>query len=102
MPDIARRPRKDAPRSARNSRLVLLMGLLSCAFAGCVSVEQRAASDKEECKAQGYAPSTSAFDDCLAAAAVRHDQADARQSQRMRQLHERDVDSFLTSTSIIP
>jgi hypothetical protein len=90
-----------APRSKAKT-LMLLFGFLSFALAGCISAEQRAASDREQCHAQGYAPSSAEFNNCLVGAAARHDEAEARQSARMRQAHEQEVDNFLTSTSIIP
>jgi hypothetical protein len=94
--------RMNAIRSKPNGFRALLLAFVSCALVGCVSAERRAANDREECQAQGYAPSTSAFDNCLAAAGARHDEAAARQSLRMQQVHEHEVDNFLTSTSIIP
>ena len=40
-------------------------GELNAYVDGEVSAERRAANDREECQAQGYPPSTSAFDNCL-------------------------------------
>jgi hypothetical protein len=88
--------------AGRARLLVLMLGFAACGLSGCVSAEHRAAGDRRECEAQGYAPATSAFSACLAAASAGHDDAEARQSLRMRQVHEREVDNFLTSTSITP
>jgi hypothetical protein len=93
--------RERAP-GARAGGRALLLGIVACALVGCVSAERRMANDKEQCQAQGYAPSSAEFSNCLSAAAARHDEAEARQSLRMRQAHEQEVDNFLTSTSIIP
>jgi hypothetical protein len=90
-------PGAEMKRAGRFALFLCIAGL-----AGCVSAERRAADDRAECEAQGRGPSTPAYADCVAAAAARHDDAEARQQLRMRQVHEQDVDHFLTSTSPIP
>ncbi len=47
---------------------------------GCISSERQLATDKDQCAAQGLAPSTSAFEDCVSVANGRRRDAEARQS----------------------
>jgi len=76
---------------------------LSCfSLAACVSAGRQAAADRDRCAAQGLTQQSSAFDDCVAAASAGRREAEARQDLGMRQLHEHEVDDFLTSTSVHP
>ncbi|MFI4997205.1 MAG: hypothetical protein ACHQAQ_15665 [Hyphomicrobiales bacterium] len=84
------------------SLLLMFLGFASCGLAGCVSPERQAAADRDQCQAQGLAPSTGAFSDCLAAAGARRDDAEARRALAMRQRHDQEVDDFLTSSSMHP
>jgi hypothetical protein len=81
---------------------VLLLGLFGAILAGCVSSGHSLADDEAQCQAQGFAPSSKAFSDCVGTAVARRDDAEARQDLRMRQLHEQEVDRFLTTPGGMP
>jgi hypothetical protein len=88
------------PRSAR--LLALLVGAAFVGLAGCISSERRLAADKDECAAQGLAPSTSAFEDCVSVASDRRHEAETRQSVRMQQMQDQSMENFMHSQSAVP
>jgi len=75
---------------------------VAVSLAGCASAERQAAADRDRCTAQGLAPDSSAYVDCVAAASAAHADAEARQSDRMRQMQERGMDDFLNSSRANP
>jgi hypothetical protein len=85
----------------KRARLIVL-GLTAASLSGCISTERQAALDRDECSAQGFAPTSSEFSNCMASASLRHEDARARQSLAMRQRHEQEVDDFLSSSRIAP
>jgi hypothetical protein len=99
--DMFGHPRAPESRMNRAGLFALFLGI-ALGLAGCISAERRAADDRAQCEAQGLAPSTGAYADCIGTAAARHDDAEAKQQLRMRQVHEQEIDNFLTSTSPIP
>jgi hypothetical protein len=76
--------------------------LLAAGLTGCASAERQAAADRDRCAAQGLAPDSSAYVDCLAAASAAHADAETRQSDRMRQMQEHGMDDFLNSNRLSP
>jgi hypothetical protein len=81
---------------------VFLVAMTLAGFAGCSSPGRELAAAKDQCAAQGFAPSTSAFEDCIADANSRRHDAEARQSARMQQLQDMSTQSFLHSQSAAP
>jgi hypothetical protein len=75
---------------------------VTISLAGCASTERQAAADRDRCTAQGLTPDSSAYVDCIAAASAAHADAEARQSDRMRQMQERGMDDFLNSSRTHP
>jgi hypothetical protein len=83
--------------------LAACIALTAFGLSGCLSTSRHTADDdRAECQAQGYAPGSKGFADCVVDAGARHDEAAARQDLGMRQMHDQEVDNFLTSTSIHP
>ena len=78
------------------------LGLMAFGLGGCLSSRHSVAEDRAACQTQGYAPGSQGFEDCVVDAGARHDEAAARQDLGMRQVHEQEVDNFLTSTSMHP
>jgi hypothetical protein len=85
--------------TARGARLfVAVVGLALAGLTGCVSVEREVARDREQCQAQGLAPASQAFEDCLAAAGARHRDV----SERMQYAVDQDMSGFMHSHSFNP
>jgi hypothetical protein len=81
---------------------LLVMGIAFTLLSGCVSSQREAEADTQACSAQGFAPGSGAFTNCVTAAGIRRDDATSRQFDSMRRLHERDMDNFLGSSAFAP
>jgi hypothetical protein len=82
--------------------ITLVVGATFLGLAGCISSERQLATDKDQCAAQGLAPSTSAFEDCVSVANGRRRDAEARQSARMQQMQDQSMENFMHSQSAAP
>ena len=91
------RPHRHA--GVRATRFASLFGGLALAsLTGCMSVERERANDRAQCQAQGLAPDSKAFEDCVATAGDRHRDV----SERMQYAVDQNMSDFMHSHSFNP
>jgi hypothetical protein len=90
------------PVKSARGLLAVIVGLACANLAGCVSTTRQAEADRDQCAAQGLAPSSAGFDDCMARARAYHRDAEASQSVRMQDMQDRSMSDFMHSQNANP